>query len=541
MLHQRSAGVVVTTRLSSIAAVAAIAASLASPMAAARANKAASASESAQAATAAYFDAIVASPPRLREFLRAMPKGGDLHSHLSGAVYAEDYLRWAAEDGLCLDRDSVALVAPPCSAPDRIAVTEAAQNKLPLYGRAIDAMSVRGYERAEAATSEPVHQRFFSAFDRFRIVARDRRGDMFAAVRTLAAGERTDYLELMHVPSAGRALLEKSAASGDGRDFAAMAAALAPQLSEAVAQARAELDRDEARAAMLLGCAGDGPQAGCRVEVRYQVPATRTHSPDRVFAALVFAYALVQADPRCVGVNLVGPEHHPIALRDYALHMRMLAFLKQRYPSVKLSLHAGELSEGLVPPGELRSHIGQAVRIAGADRIGHGVDIANEDDAPALLQRMARERIAVEINLSSNAAILGLSGAAHPLALYRAAGVPVVLSTDDQGVLRGDLTSEYVRAAREQGLAYLELKRIARDSLQYAFLSGAGLWREQPGGRRAEACAGEDVSDEPTAACARFLQANDKARLQWRLERQLADFEREPRLPMSEAGRIELR
>jgi hypothetical protein len=35
-------------------------------------------------------------------------------------------------------------------------------------------------------------------------------------------------------------------------------------------------------------------------------------------------------------------------------------------------------------------------------------------------------------------------------AYYRAHGVPVVLSTDDEGVLRTDMTNEYVRAVREQ-------------------------------------------------------------------------------------------
>jgi len=45
-----------------------------------------------------------------------MPKGGDLHSHLSGAVYAESYIAWAAEDGVCVNRTTFFLVAPPCDA-----------------------------------------------------------------------------------------------------------------------------------------------------------------------------------------------------------------------------------------------------------------------------------------------------------------------------------------------------------------------------------------------------------------------------------------
>ena len=57
---------------------------------------------SAEAATAKRFAAIRADPLSLFAFLREMPKGGDLHNHLSGSIYAESYLRWAAEDNLCL-------------------------------------------------------------------------------------------------------------------------------------------------------------------------------------------------------------------------------------------------------------------------------------------------------------------------------------------------------------------------------------------------------------------------------------------------------
>ena len=32
-----------------------------------------------------------------------MPKGADLHNHLSGAVYAESWIRAGAEDNLCVN------------------------------------------------------------------------------------------------------------------------------------------------------------------------------------------------------------------------------------------------------------------------------------------------------------------------------------------------------------------------------------------------------------------------------------------------------
>jgi len=77
----------------------------------------------------------------------------------------------------------------------------------------------------------------------------------------------------------------------------------------------------------------------------------------------------------------------------------------------------------------------------------------------------------VEINLTSNDLILGVRGKDHPFPVYLTAGVPVVLSTDDAGVSRIDLTNEYFRAARDYGLGYAQLKAIARNSLSYSFLA----------------------------------------------------------------------
>src|SRR5882672_8334162 len=64
----------------------------------------------AEAATARYFASIRNDPSLLLAFLTAMPKGGDLHNHLSGAIYAENYLRWAADDGLCLVTATLSIV-----------------------------------------------------------------------------------------------------------------------------------------------------------------------------------------------------------------------------------------------------------------------------------------------------------------------------------------------------------------------------------------------------------------------------------------------
>jgi adenosine deaminase len=184
-------------------------------------------------------------------------------------------------------------------------------------------------------------------------------------------------------------------------------------------------------------------------------------------------YALAAADPRFVGLDLVAPEDDPVALRDFRLQMRMFQYFGARYPGIKLSLHAGELALGISPPSALGFHLREAVEIAGTSRIGHGYEIPYEVDAESLLTEMAQKRIAVEINLTSNEVTPGIRGTEHPLKMYRKAGVPVVLSADDEGLIRIDLTHEYVRAALEQGLTYPELKAISRNGIEFGFLPPA--------------------------------------------------------------------
>src|SRR5208283_1799229 len=172
-------------------------------------------------------------------------------------------------------------------------------------------------------------------------------------------------------------------------------------------------------------------------------------------------------EPTWVGINFVMPEDGFISMRDYTLQMKMLDYLHSVYPQVHISLHAGELAFGLVPPEGLRFHIRQAVELGHAARIGHGVDLMEEDDPNGLLKELAHKHVMIEINLSSNEAILGVKGAEHPFPIYRAAKVPVALSTDDEGVSRIDLTNEYVRATLDYHLSYADLKQLARTGMEH--------------------------------------------------------------------------
>ena len=212
------------------------------------------------------------------------------------------------------------------------------------------------------------------------------------------------------------------------------------------------------------------------MKTRYVYQVFRNTPKGLVFAKTLFGFELAAADPRIVAINFVGAEDDVIAMADYAEHMRMIGFLCTLYPSVHVSPHAGELAPGLVPPEGLCCHVRLAVEQALADRIGHGVDVMYEDRPYDLLKHMADKGVLVETNLTSNKVILGVEGKTHPFATYRKLGVPVALSTDDEGVSRIDLTHEYVSAVEDFGLTYAELKELVRNSLEYSFLPGPSLW-----------------------------------------------------------------
>jgi adenosine deaminase len=454
------------------------------------------------------------SPGELYSFLLRMPKGGDLHNHLSGAVYAEGYLRAAAEDGLCVDVKNYTLVAPPCGESGVPAARAQMDNVL--ANALIDSLSMRNFVPGR----ESGHDHFFATFGKFGPIRAVHRGEFLAEVIRRAAEQNESYLELMAI-NGGLADSLGSRAGLDG-DFEAAKDKLMNGLPEVVRIMRERVDELDRGRLAALGCDAQPDSAPCRVVVRYLYEVLRESPKEQVFAQVLAGLMLCSTDARVVGINLVQPEDGLRSMRDYHLQMQMLDYAKRLYPNVHVTLHAGELAAGLVPPDGLRFHIREAIELGHAERIGHGVDVMYETDAAGLLGLMKKRRILVEINLTSNDLILGVRGQEHPFPVYRKYGVPVALSTDDEGVSRGHLTEEYRRAVLTYGLSYSDVKEMVRNCLEYSFLAGASYWQDRSYRVPVAACAG----GARTKACRTFLNASDKARLQADLEDRFQAFER---------------
>lgn len=442
---------------------------------------------------AAYFETIRNDESRLRQFFTGMPKGGDLHNHLSGSVYAENYFKYAANAKLWVDMATGKLYHPKDSTKgsEMVHLSPDMPNLHYIRMALIDKWSIRNYNPNNYPLGADEY--FFGRFDLFNVVAGKYTVDFMRELRERAAFENVQYLEIM-LSSPGinaakidelcgrgfytryndrlrKAIQDDAVRTKGGKNTDKVLAEVFREwdkmfeMEDWVSKYVAYIDSIDANSAL--------PSGYKRAPVcYYQGYASRNSEPLVVYAQLYIAFkSCLREGSRLVGVNIVSAENNETAIEDYTAHMKMFRYLdKVTGNKVNMSLHAGELALGLVRPEDMRSHIREAVFIAGADRIGHGVDIAFEEEGISLLDTMHKRHVAVEINLTSNEFILGVKDNIHPFDLYRQAEVPMVISTDDAGILRTDLTQQYVLAALRYNLSYYEVKQLVRNSIIFGFM-----------------------------------------------------------------------
>ncbi|HWA82177.1 MAG TPA: hypothetical protein VG820_01995 [Fimbriimonadaceae bacterium] len=465
------------------------------------------------------FQKALRSDPELIAFLKEMPKGADLHNHVSGAIFAENYIASAAGAGLWFDRKANAFVteggADRIKASDLISMSSVGDIDSPL-NVFLRTVSMRG----ENSTVDG-HDLFFATFSHLGAPSYTTEDALVEVIRR-AKAQNEQYMELMTgvAPSSANAELVKDLPAVD--DLEAAYRAIQPRLGPYVAAVRANLDARDAKLAQRLGTPSPTRLAS-PFGVRYIIQLYRLGDNPTFFATAAAAMAVTKADPRVVALNMVGPEDHPQSLMHFDDQMRMLDFLWKRMGRPNITLHAGELTLNASPVEPMFDRIRKSIELGHAKRIGHGISIAWEKNLLQLLQEMRERHVLIEICLTSNRGILGVYGRAHPLHLYMAAGVPVNLNTDDEGVNRSNLTMEWLRGVREQDLGYEDLKAFARNSLEYSFLPGESLYAGK--GVRPGFEAVRLSRWQPTARQKALMAANPKLQAEVNLERAVVGFE----------------
>src|ERR1043165_1239717 len=470
-------------------------------------------------ATAAYFTSIQTQPKKLSRFLHDMPKGGDLHNHLGGVSMAENMLRYAQQDSLCINSRNFSIQSD-LNCPNQLSIAQI--QKFPiLYNQLIDAWSMHHFR----PDKESGHDHFFATFIKYLPILMKHRAEMVNEAVERACQENLSYLELMIMPDDDKSGLLGSQIAWDNNLESLREKLLKSGVLPIARDISKKLDSYQKPLQTFLN--GPGKQLCPDFKLRYLYQVLREQPRSQVFAQLLTGFEVASRDPRIVGINRVQAEDGKISMRGYSLQMRMIGFLHRHYPKVKISLHAGELVPGLVPMNGLRFHIREAIQSAQANRICHGVDIRYEDHVLQLLQEMAKKQILVEINLSSNAAILNVKDQQHPILLYRLHQVPVALSTDDEGVLRTNLTEQFKIAVTNYHFSYLTFKQLARNSILYSFLPRASLWQDAHYQYPVLSCKNSLSSGQLSSSCQDFLASNEKANSEWKLEQQFLKFEQQ--------------
>ena len=159
-----------------------------------------------------------------------------------------------------------------------------------------------------------------------------------------------------------------------------------------------------------------------------------------------------------VAIDMVGREDndkgHPLRF------LPTLRKLRHQYPDIELSIHAGEVDE---PNAHVRNTL-----LLGANRIGHGLNLLTDPDTLLL---MRHGPYLVEINLVSNLLLEYVNDySEHLFPELLRLEVPVALSTDDRGMWSSNITDEFFVATKEFNLSWAELKSLSLNSIEYGFM-----------------------------------------------------------------------
>src|SRR6202789_862743 len=248
------------------------------------------------------FNAAKQSPLQLNAFLARMPKGADLHMHLSGAVYAETFIKDAAADLLCVNPATLSftknigttrsLPPQPVCGEGHVPAAEAFKDQK-LYDALVDSFSMRSFVPSSGISG---HDQFFATFGRFGGIGKSHTGEWVDEVATRGATQNEQYLEGMETPifsdvvklvshidwpstPADPSLNRTGDATGSSREDLSHLrdTLLASGLRDEVAVDRKELDEALEVRDKIENCGQPSARAACSVKIRFLYQVLRAN------------------------------------------------------------------------------------------------------------------------------------------------------------------------------------------------------------------------------------------------------------------------
>ena len=212
-------------------------------------------------------------------------------------------------------------------------------------------------------------------------------------------------------------------------------------------------------------CAAGFPAAVPRIGFLWILDRRQTKTHAEIVKQI--QQALPELNNFLLGLDLAGDETQT---RPEKLAPAFVPAFEECLP---ITIHAGE--------GEAAENIWQAAYHLHADRIGHGLTLADHEKLAA---RFRDRDICLELCPTSNREVIGFRDPdipesadcnIYPLRTLLDKGIPLTLCTDNPGISRTTLSGEYLAAARmaEGGLTQWESLAIIRQGFLHAFLPAA--------------------------------------------------------------------
>jgi aminodeoxyfutalosine deaminase len=188
------------------------------------------------------------------------------------------------------------------------------------------------------------------------------------------------------------------------------------------------------------------------IRVQWILDAVRQFGPEA--AERVARLAAQARHLQVVGIGLGGDEERGAP----ALFRRVYDIA--RGEGLRVVAHAGETTGP--------EFIWDAIEHLGAERIGHGVSAVCD---ARLIAYLKERQIPIEVCVTSNYGTgVVAEGAEHPVRKMFDAGLLLVINSDDPAMFATSLNDEYRRLLERHGFSEAEVRLLARNSFQAAFL-----------------------------------------------------------------------
>lgn len=274
------------------------------------------------ATTAAYFNTLVAAKhpdtAELRLFINRMPKGGDLHHHFTGSMYAESYLEWISGNHWWINKNDLTIITPKDTLTNHSIVKDTVsvntlKNNPQLYSSYLKVWSDKDFGNHYHDQEAPdLH--FFSAFNYFPQLAAAQFAEGAKILKARAKLENVQYLETMF-KSTG---YQRKDSDFDAQSRPLCLAGDRKQLQDVFGGFTETIKGDPTFSKKLddyyqfLALCSQGVDDKDFM-IRFQSYVSRNSSPAEVFSGLYAAFVVASKSDLVVGVNIVGPENRPIA------------------------------------------------------------------------------------------------------------------------------------------------------------------------------------------------------------------------------------